>query len=125
MVFNSTPLVDNMKNNFSTKTRELFDFGGYCLDWEDGRNDADALHHILKRISNSPFNVAPLNNFRNHMPEGRRNLPSIHSFDVRRKYLLKTKKYLESIWYIKTKEDVEFLQTNKKYYDKSRQAFQF
>jgi len=109
-----------MKNDFSDKVRELFIIdGSYSRDWEDGRNDADCLHHILGRVSNSPYNAAPLNNFRNHQPEGRKNLPSIHSFEVRKKYLLKTKRFLDKIGYKPTKEDLIFLETNKKYYDKS------
>lgn len=107
-----------MKNNFNQKTRDLFDFGGYSQDWEDGRNDADSLHHILGRTSNSPYNAAPLNNFRNHMPEGRKNLPSIHSFEVRQKYLLKTEKYLGSIDYEPNEKDLEFINEHKKYYEK-------
>jgi hypothetical protein len=79
--------------NFSDKTRELFDMGGYCIDWEDGRNDADCLHHILGRVSNSPYNAAPLNNFRTHQPEGRKNLDSIHSFECRSRLLKKTKQF--------------------------------
>jgi hypothetical protein len=106
-----------MDNNFTDKTRELFDMGGYCIDWEDGQNDSDCLHHILARKSNSPYNAAPLNNFRNHQPEGRKGLPAIHSFEVRKKYLLKTKSFLESIGYSPTEQDIEFLKDNKKYYD--------
>ena len=106
-----------MLNNFSKKTRELFDRGGYMIDFEDGRNDADTLHHILKRVSSSPYNACPLNNRRNHMPEGRIGLPSIHSFEVRSKYLVKVKKYLDKIGYIPNEEDLKFLKINKKYYE--------
>lgn len=107
-----------MKNDFTEKTRELFSLGSYVRDWEDGRNDADCLHHIMGRVSNSPFNACPLNNFRNHMPEGRtmKNLPSINSKEVRRRYLIKTKTYLESIGYVNTKNDLEFLDKHKEYY---------
>lgn len=107
-----------MNNDFSEATRELFSQGSYVQDWEDGRNDADCLHHILKRISNSPFNACPLNNFRNHQPEGRKGLPALHSFEVQKKYLLKTKAYLESINYKPTLKDLNFLEANKKYYVK-------
>ena len=111
-----------MKNNFSQETRDLFDFGGYCLDWEDGFNDSDCLHHILGRVSNSPYNAAPLNNKRNHQPEGRKNLHSIHSFEVRSKYLVKTKKHLDSIGYEPNEKDLEFIKQNKKYYDQERKT---
>jgi len=114
-----------MKFDFSEKTRELFLLGGYMNDWEDGRNDADALHHILGRVSNSPYNAAPLNNRRNHQPEGRQGLPAIHSFDVRSKYLIKTKKFLDSIGYKPTKQDTNFLEKNKKYYEKSKTTISF
>ena len=105
-----------MKNEFSQETRMLFDMGGYCKDWEDARNDADSIHHILGRVSNSPYNAAPLNNVRNHQPEGRKFKKSIHSFEVRSKYLIKTKKYLDSIEYIPNKKDLEFLNTYSSYY---------
>jgi len=107
----------DMKNDFTQKTRELFDLGGYCKDHEDGRNDADCLHHILGRVSNSPLNAAPLNNFRNHMPEGRKNLEALSSHQSRKKYLTKTKRFLETIGYILIEKDLEFLESNKKYYD--------
>lgn len=108
-----------MKNDFTQKTRDLFDQGGWAIDWEDGTNSADCLHHILGRVSNSPLNAAPLNNFRNHQPEGRssRNLPALSHFDTQAKYLKKTKAYLESIGYKLTQEDEKFLETNKKYYE--------
>ena len=106
-----------MKNPFTPETKELFDMGGYCNSWETGRNNVDCLHHTLKRVSNSPYNAAPLNNFHDHMPEGRKGLPSIHSEEVRQKYLLRTKTYLESINYQLTKEDKEFLKKYKNYYE--------
>jgi len=108
-----------MNNDFTQDTRELFDRGGYLNDWEDGRNDANTLHHILKRVSNSPYNSAPLNNSRNHMPESRasRNLLPIHSPETRKKFLQKTKRFLNDIGYEPTKEDLEFLNKYKKYYE--------
>lgn len=92
--------------------------GGYCYSWEHGI-PADSIHHILGRVSNSPYNACPLNNSKEHMPEGRRNLPAIHSFESRKKYLNKTKMYLDSIGYIPNQADLEFIETNKKYYEKS------
>ena len=59
-----------MKNDFPAEIFELFFGDGWCQDWEDGRNDANCLHHILKRINNSPYNACPLNNKRNPLPEG-------------------------------------------------------
>lgn len=106
-----------MINNFTDKTRNLFDMGGYVMSWESGRNDADCLHHILGRISNSPYNACPLNNFREHQPEGRKGLEPLSSQGVRSRYLSKTKVYLDSIDYKPTEQDLQFLETNKKYYE--------
>jgi hypothetical protein len=107
-----------MKNDFTPETKEIFDMGGWCEDWEDGCNDADCFHHVCKRVSNSPYNCAPLNNWRNHQPEGRtmQGLPSIHSDETRKKYLQKTKRFLEKIKYLPNKNDIKFLKEFKKYY---------
>lgn len=95
----------------------LFFGDGYCNDWEDGRNDANCLHHCLGRVSNSAYNAVPLNNFRNHMPEGRKNLLPINSFNTRYKYLKKTKEYLDNIKYIPNEKDIEFLEKYKHFYN--------
>lgn len=107
-----------MKNNFTQKTRDLFDMGGYCRSWESGRNWSDCLHHIIGRASNSPYNACPLNNINEHQPEGRKGLPAIHSFEVRQKYLNKTKEYLDEIGYQPNQDDILFLEKYKKYYEK-------
>lgn len=108
-----------MKNDFTEQTRYLFDFGGFSYDWEDGRNDADCLHHILGRVSNSPYNACPLNNFRTHQPEGRMQLKlgAITSQENISKYLTKTKTYLDMYGYQPNKKDLEFLSKYKKYYE--------
>lgn len=108
-----------MKNDFTEKTRQLFDLGGYSRSWETGRNDADCLHHILGRVSNSPYNACPLNNFREHQPEGRISLklPAITNFRACSRYLIKTKDYLNQIEYKPNEKDLQFLEKNKKYYD--------
>jgi hypothetical protein len=105
-----------MKNNFTYETFELFDFGGYCPSWETGMNNSDCLHHILGRVSNSPYNACPLNNQYDHQPEGRKGLSPLSSQIVRSKYLKKTKKYLDAVGYKPTPKDLEFLKTNEKYY---------
>ena len=107
-----------LQNEFSKKTRALFDLGWYCYDFEDWANDVDCLHHILGRCSNSPYNACPLNNLRNHMPEWRTSkwLPDIHTFEVEKKYLLSTMSFLENIWYEPTLKDKEFIKSNSKYY---------
>ena len=105
-----------LKNKFSQETRDLFDEGGWARDWEDGTNTATDIHHILGRCSSSPYNACPLSP-RNHSPEGRKRLPAIHSQEVQKKYLIKTKRYLDELGYKPTEVDLEFLETNKMYYD--------
>lgn len=101
---------------FSEETRELFNRGGYAVSSETGKNDADSLHHIMGRISDSPYNAAPLNNFRDHMPDGRKGLPAITSDEVKAKYLKKTKQFLDSIGYIPDESDLHFLRKYNRYY---------
>jgi len=105
-----------MNNNFTSKTRELFDQWGYADRWECWLNNADCLQHILWRVSNSPYNAAPLNNFECHQPEGRKWLLAIHSEEQQKKYLIKTKDYLDDIGYKPNKKDLEFLDKYKKLY---------
>jgi len=107
-----------MKNNFTEETRLLF-IDNY-LDWEDGMNDVDCLHHIVGRSSNSPYNAAPLSNFRNHWPEYRSShkLLPLSSKEIKKKYLLKTKRFLDNINYQPTDDDLTFLEKNKEYYEK-------
>jgi hypothetical protein len=106
-----------MNNEFSQKTKELFDRGGYMVSIESGRNWADACHHVLGRVSSSPYNCCPLNNQYEHLPEGRKKLKSIHCFEVESNYLKKVKQYLDSINYKPNENDLEFLTKYKKYYD--------
>ena len=88
-------------NPFSVKTRELFvDIYG-CFGC--GRSDRGLqAHHISKRISPSPYNLAPLC-WVCHL-EG-----NIHTPEIEQKYLRKTKEYLDKIGYIATLKDLEFL----------------
>lgn len=106
-----------MKFEFSIKTKKIF--ADNYMDWEDGQNGADCLHHILGRVSNSPYNAAPLSNFRTHWPEWRlsHSLPPIHSFNSRKKYLLKTKGFLDNAGYKPNDYDLAFLEKYKRYYD--------
>ena len=53
-----------MRNNFTQKTRELFIDVPCCIC---GGFQANALHHIMGRISNSPYNAAPIHNQRCHL----------------------------------------------------------
>jgi len=50
------------------------------------------------------------------MPEGRKSMLSLSSLKIRKQFLNKTKKYLESIDYQPTKNDLEFLQKYKSFY---------
>jgi hypothetical protein len=106
-----------MKNNFTEETRLLF-IDNY-MDWEDGMNDVDCLHHILGRVSNSPYNAASLSNFRTHWPEWRsqHKVPPIHCYEVQKKYLLKTKFFLDRAGYLPKDDDLAFLEKYKKYYE--------
>jgi len=108
-----------MRNPFPQWVYELFDRGGYSNSWDNnGTNDADCLHHILGRCSNSPYNAAPLNNFRDHMPEGRtmQGLPPVNSEMAKRRYLRKTREYLDSVNYEANEKDLEFLEKYNEYY---------
>ena len=100
-----------MRNPFTPKTRELFTWNYAC--WECGRNSGLELHHIMKRISNSPLNAAPLCH-KCHAPESR-NTP-IHSDENSSKYLKKTLAYLLSNGYVLNKVDREFMLENKHLY---------
>lgn len=106
-----------LKNPFSEKTRELFDRWWWMESHESWRNWANCLHHILWRVSNSPYNACPLNNQYEHQPEWRKWLSPLSSQEVRSKYLIKTKNYLDSIWYKPNKKDIEFLEKYKQYYE--------
>ena len=89
-----------LKNSFSDKTRSLFENYG-C--WECGRSDKGVEpHHILKRISGSAFNLAPL-------CRKCHELGNVHSIEKRKKYLNKTLNYLKSIDYKINSEDEKFL----------------
>ena len=99
-----------MKNPFSPKTRELF-FYNYSCFWCN-QNKWDALHHILGRESNSPYNACPIHNFGCHLGNAK-----LDTFEQRCNLLKKTKAYLDSEGYIPTQQDKEFLKRNKKYYD--------
>lgn len=100
-----------LKNNFSEETRELFVWNYEC--WISGKNNADCLHHILGRVSNSPLNACPLNNFETHIGNG-----TLSQFEVRKKLLKKTYDYLMANEYVLTKEDKKFIKDNKIYYSK-------
>jgi len=88
-------------NPFSKETLLLFIDNYSC--WECGRSDLGLEpHHILKRISNSPFNLVPLC-YNCHK------ISNIHSPEKQEKYLKKTYDYLIKINYKLNKNDLKFL----------------
>ena len=99
-----------MKNEFSEETRELFFWNHTC--WNCGMNDADCLHHIMGRISNSPLNAAPLNNFNCHIGNG-----ELSQFFTRKKLLQRTLKFLKESGYTLTKKDKTFMNKCKQFYE--------
>jgi len=98
-----------MKNEFTEGTRELFFWNNKC--WVCGMTHANCLHHVLGRISNSPLNAAPLNNFECHIGNGK-----LSQFEVKKKLLKKTLDYLLENGYALTKEDKRFKNKYKRYY---------
>lgn len=98
-----------MKNNFSEETRELFIWNNTC--WVCNMSHMNCLHHILGRVSDSPLNVAPINNFECHIGNGK-----LSTFEVKKKLLKKTLAYLTESEYILTKKDKEFKKKYEKYY---------
>ncbi len=100
----------NMKNNFTDKTRELFFWNKEC--WWCERPHANCFHHILNRVSNSPLNAAPINNFECHIGNGKLSL-----FDIKKKLLKKTLEFLLKTDYKLTKEDKQFKKKYNKYYE--------
>ena len=99
-----------MKNNFTSETRDLFIWNDEC--WWCGQNHNDCLHHIMGRISNSPLNAAPLNNFDCHIGNGELSL-----FEIKASLLKKTLKYLLKNDYVLISEDKLFMKKYKKYYE--------
>ena len=98
-----------LKNEFSEETRELFIWNKEC--WWCKKNHWNCLHHILGRISNSPLNVAPINNFDCHIGNGK-----LSQFEVKKNLLKKTLKYLKENGYVLTVKDKKFKMKYKQYY---------
>lgn len=97
----------NLRNPFTTETRLLF--LGVWVCWQCGGNGTQAggleLHHIMGRISASPFNAAILcHNCHEKV---------LHTQEVESVLFLKTLVFLKSIKYRMTSEDMYFLEDNK------------
>ena len=109
-----------MTNDFTQETRELFIWNTLC--WYCKRNHANCLHHILGRISNSPLNSAPLNNFECHINNGK-----LATDKLRSEMLVKTLMFLKTIDYQFTPEDIEFIEKHEylyKFSDTSKKPLQ-
>jgi hypothetical protein len=99
-----------LRNGFTNDTRELFAYNYACF-WCH-MNGWDAGHHILGRVSNSPYNFCPIHNHKCHIGNY-----ALDSFESRSKLLRKTKQFLDQEGYRPTKEDKEFLEKYSKYYE--------
>ena len=106
-----------MKNDFTEKTRRLFEWNYLCFYCM--RSGADALHHVVGRgygnskIENSPLNACPIHN------EGGCHLYNYHlaTFDTRRRLLWLVRDYLvKDQAYQLTEKDKLFIKKHKEYY---------
>lgn len=98
-----------MNNNFSEETKELFVWNYEC--WWCKKSHANCNHHILGRVSTSPLNLAPLNNFECHIGNGK-----LNTFEIQSMLLKKTLSYLKNNGYNLTKEDKKFMKKYERYY---------
>ena len=96
-----------MRNKFTKETYDLFrDVPCY----ECGHFHANCLHHIMKRISNSPYNAAPLNNQACHLNKGgKMGRGDLAKKEIRLDFLEKTSFYLFIYGYERTRKDEEFI----------------
>lgn len=101
--------VVKLKNPFTNKTRWLFfDIRYICGDCGGNGQDCGGteLHHIIGRKSSSPYNAIVLDK-NCHSKVG-------HTDDEQKRFIGKTKKYLDKIGHEPTEKDISFLKT---YYD--------
>lgn len=94
-----------IKNNFSDITRALFSFEHSC--WVCGSNQGCELHHILGRISSSPFNACVL------CRKCHEKATTLH----KEKLLKMAIKFCIREQYEPNKTDIKFYQDNKKMYE--------
>lgn len=104
-----------LKNKFTTETRYLFfDIQYICIECKRNGQDCGGveLHHILGRVSASPFNACVLCK-ECHSTIG-------HNFEEEKKYLQINAKHIFKLitqgLYKLTEEDKLFLKQNEKYY---------
>lgn len=98
-----------LKNSFSSETRELFVWNYEC--WICGMNKQDAAHHIKGRSSASPLNFCPLHNTVCHIGNGK-----LATFDVQTQLLKKTFEFLKKNKYELVAEDKRFIKKNIRHY---------
>ena len=98
-----------LEKPFSEKTRKMF--------FEEGKStpcfvcmlgNADSLHHILGRESDSPFNACPIHNNGCHFE--RAGMLS----KIKGKLLNRTFHFLENIGYVLKEDDIKFIEKYKK-----------
>lgn len=99
---------------FTPKTYALYE-GCICFNCmleEKGACTSDCLHHIFSRVSNSPFNAAPMNNNKCHINDGDKMGGHTRHLMYERKqmYLRFAITWLHSRCYKMTKKDKAFLE---------------
>lgn len=99
----------NSKNNFTEETKKLFIWNTKCFFCS--KEHANCFHHTLGRVSNSPLNLCPINNFDCHIGNGKLS----HTATIK-KLLHRTLEYLLRSDYQLTEEDREFMKEHEEYY---------
>lgn len=99
-----------LRNPFTPDTRELFR-EHYNCQW-CGMSGADALHHIMGRVSPSPLNAGPIHNHKCHIGNG-----TLENDESRSMLLKATYKYLMSEGYRLTDTDLEFYEQYERLYE--------
>ena len=98
-----------LRNEFSQETKELFFWNKRCFFC--GRLHANSFHHIFGRVSDSPLNCCPINNFDCHIGNGK-----LSQDETIKKLLSQTLKYLLENNYKLTKKDRDFVKDHIDYY---------
>ena len=99
-----------LRNSFTHQTRDLF-FYKYDCDF-CSMNGWDALHHIVGRESNSPYNASTIHNIKCHIGNS-----LLEQFDMKSMLLKRTKKFLDDEGYVPTPADLEFLKKHERLYN--------
>lgn len=100
-----------MQNEFTNETRELFRWNYECFIC--GKNNQDALHHILGRENNSPLNVCPIHNFSCHLE----NSGQLNTDKIKGKLLRKVRQFLVDNNYQLTEDDLRFIEKYDRLYN--------